>query len=414
VKVIANGHSDIGGREENQDAILCDHENSLYIVCDGVGGVKGGRLAAEKAVESVRNGIVAGMKELEGLERQSQFNKFPLLIRDAVRKACEDVYTLAQNTPDAPNMGSTMTMLLVHNKRAYVGHVGDSRLYLCRGDSLHQLTDDHTFVRELVIRGQLTAEEAEKSPYAHVLTRWMGQGETVQVDMLQFDVLPGDTFLICSDGLAAIYENESVLTEYLTGEALDESLSEELVTRAVQEDGSDNTSCIVLRALSDEKADVTEEERVREVTLSIETLQGLYIFDGLTLQELIRVMERVVVYKESPNTAVIQEGQMSDSLMVILEGELSIEKGEKSIRQLKAGNHVGEMALLTRRPRSATVRTITDATLICLERSAFLDLLRNDSQLGVKLMMNLSRELIDRLITTNELLLTDVSYQSGQ
>jgi serine/threonine protein phosphatase PrpC len=409
VIISANGHSDIGGREENQDAILCDLENNLYIVCDGVGGVKGGRVAAETAIASVRESIIAGIQEVKGLERQSQFNKFPLLIREAVRRACEEVYELAQKTPEAPNMGSTLTMLLIHNKRAYVGHVGDSRLYLCRKDTLHLLTDDHTFVRELVIRGQLSPEEAENSPYAHVLTRWMGQGETVQVDMLQFDVLPGDTFLICSDGLAAVYEQESFLNQQLHSDTLPGDLAKQLVVKAVKEDGSDNTSCVIVRSFPGEQVDEAESERVREVTLSIETLQQLYIFEGLTLQELIQVMERVVVYKEAARTTLIKEGEMSDSLLVILEGELQILKNNQEIRTLGVANHVGEMSLLTRRPRSATVVTLTPSTLICLERNAFLELLRSDSQLGVKLMMNLSRELIDRLIATNDLLMTDLS-----
>jgi len=160
-----------------------------------------------------------------------------------VQSTCQAVYKAARANLECPNMGASLSLLLILDTTAYLAHVGDSKIFLLRQEQVHKLTHDHTFVNEMVERGEMSLEDAINSPFGHVLTRWMGQAEVLQVEMLSFDILPGDRFLICSDGLASIYENNHELTSLLSHKN-GESIAAELVTMACERDGSDNCTAI--------------------------------------------------------------------------------------------------------------------------------------------------------------------------
>ncbi|MBQ7848104.1 MAG: Stp1/IreP family PP2C-type Ser/Thr phosphatase [Clostridia bacterium] len=218
-------------RPTNQDTLIVDEALRLYGVADGMGGHRGGETASAGARDAVLRSLQAEKPALE-----------------AMRKAVEGANTelFAQQAADAKlaGMGTTLTMLWMSDSFAYIAHVGDSRVYVLREGKLQQMTDDHSMVAELVRLGQLTAEEAERHPFRNVITRAVGTEEGIQVDLAVEERMPGDTWLICSDGLygmVADAEIEKTLQEHAAEQA-----AELLLDAALEAGGRDNISVIVL------------------------------------------------------------------------------------------------------------------------------------------------------------------------
>jgi len=223
--------SDVGCvRPINEDAVASFAPNT-FLVADGMGGHAAGEVASRSLVETVRHVLQ---------ETPVPWNAQVLSL--AVRQANDVILRTAKDFPAYRGMGTTATLLHIHEDTAYYAHVGDSRLYLMRGGSLLQITRDHSYVEELLESGSITAEEARSHPRRNVLTRAVGVVPDVQVDGGSFLLEAGDCLLLCTDGLTNMVTDEEIL-EILQ---MDGDLSERLVQRALQAGGTDNVSVLVV------------------------------------------------------------------------------------------------------------------------------------------------------------------------
>ena len=237
------GATDIGlQRSENQDSYRAGHctDGTVWgVVCDGMGGANGGRLASGLACAVIERVAEAG------LERRSGAPQPPTLLSGALEQANRIVYEKACETPDLEGMGTTAVCVLVRGGMAYYAHVGDSRLYLYRNGRLHQLTKDHSMVQELVEQGRLTEEEAEKHPRKNLITRALGVGEELQPDFGAKEVSPRDILLLCSDGLtncAQVGEIEHILSHVAFFDT-----AQALVAQALRGGGYDNITVLLIQ-----------------------------------------------------------------------------------------------------------------------------------------------------------------------
>ena len=186
-------------RRRNEDAFVC--EPPLFAVADGMGGAQAGALASRLAAAALRGeGTPSG-------DGQSAETRVAALIQEANRR----VHERASEDEQAFGMGTTMTVALVENDRVAIGHVGDSRAYLIRDRTLSQLTEDHSLVAELVRSGKLSPEEAESHPQRSVITRALGPDPDVDADTFSIVARDGDLFLLCSDGLTSMVDDEEIL-----------------------------------------------------------------------------------------------------------------------------------------------------------------------------------------------------------
>ena len=216
-------------RRHNEDAFVA--EPPLFAVADGMGGAQAGELASSLAA--------AALKDLRepgggGEERVDE------LIQQANRR----VYERQSQDVAASGMGTTMTVALVEDDRVAFGHVGDSRAYLIRGGALEQLTEDHSLVAELVRSGRLSPEEAEGHPQRSVITRALGTDPDVDVDTFSVETKPGDLFLICSDGLTSMVDDEMILEEIARNRQDLKSAAKALVRAANKGGGEDNITVV--------------------------------------------------------------------------------------------------------------------------------------------------------------------------
>jgi PPM family protein phosphatase len=265
LKVVSAGVTDVGRkRDHNEDSFLIDEDLKLFVVADGMGGHAGGGTASRIAVETIDREL-RQVRTSQGsvLEMRTplQDSPVPEAIRAAVERACIAIYSKAQEDPRLAGMGTTVISLLMKEDQAFFAHVGDSRAYLVRGDLIQQISEDHSLVNEQIKAGMITPEEARHSRYRNIITRSVGFEEEVQVDVMGLLAEPGDTFILCSDGLANMLEDTEIL-ETVRVQPL-EKVPATLIALANERGGDDNITVVAVRADLDESPEARSNRVVR-------------------------------------------------------------------------------------------------------------------------------------------------------
>lgn len=218
-------------REANEDSYFS--RAPLFAVADGMGGAQAGEVASRMAVEA--------------FERVDEETAAPEdLLRRTAQEANREIFELAQGDATHSGMGTTLTAALLHGDEISFGHVGDSRAYVFREGKLRQITNDHSLVEELRRQGKLTRDQAAEHPQRSVITRALGPEPTVDVDTLTFSARPGDVFLLCSDGLTTMLDDEDVATIVARAENL-QIAARRLVKAANERGGRDNITAVLFR-----------------------------------------------------------------------------------------------------------------------------------------------------------------------
>jgi len=243
--VIGTGLSDIGYvRDHNEDAYFCDPANGLFIVADGMGGKAAGETAS-KAVISILP-VMLQEKLATGQPPDAELMKLTIL--KILCELSELLYRQTQGIPEVSGLGSTAALLLIRDDLAYIACAGDSRVYLLREDVLMQVTEDQTIAAALVRLGQLTPETAETHPLRHALEEYIGKDGELHPGVWLRRTLPGDRWLLCSDGLTKGLTDDDLNT-ILMPRATPAVTCQRLIQQAKERDGSDNITVIVTDVL---------------------------------------------------------------------------------------------------------------------------------------------------------------------
>lgn len=219
-------------RQANEDALLA--RSPLFVVADGMGGAQAGEVASQTAVRAFEEGLPEGVVEQVLTERIQVANRV--------------IHDQAHSDPDLAGMGTTITAALVDTPgdRVVIGHVGDSRAYRIRDGIIQRLTRDHSLVEEMRRRGQITAAEAEDHPQRSIITRALGPEAEVDVDIQSVPAEPGDLFLLCSDGLTSMLDDDSIREVIVRAESLDEAIRQ-LIDAANAAGGRDNITALLFQ-----------------------------------------------------------------------------------------------------------------------------------------------------------------------
>ena len=395
-----HARTDVGRtREHNEDSYFCDGSLGLYAVADGMGGHAAGEVASSMAMEALAaaarrdRDFIDDFAHGDGSVRPEDIKN---LLGAAVNAANAEVYAAAQAVPERRGMGTTLTALLLVGRRAFIAHVGDSRLYLVRGHEVRQLTEDHSVINELKRRGRLRPEVLEKIPNKNAVTRAVGVFETVEVDTFQVLAAPGDRFVLCSDGLHRYFQSDRDLAALARGED-DEEATARMIAWANDRGGVDNITAIVV-TLPQETSDSAV---VQDLAHAYTTLGSVPFFRNLEPRELMYVQALAEVRERAVGECVVAEGRAGDSMFVILSGRCAVRKGDVEIARLGPGEHFGEMAMVERVPRSATVVVEEDARLLEFTRANLFRILRESKDTGIKLLWNIITALAGRLRDTS-------------
>jgi PPM family protein phosphatase len=243
MKTTAFGLTDVGRRREsNEDDLLLEPEFGLYAVADGMGGHAAGEIASRLAIETLqdvrRRGAAANARVTD--DEAAEW------LRDAFTEANQRICDSIRLHEERRGMGTTVVALVHNGRGAVVGHVGDSRVYLLRGDNLLRMTSDHSWVNEQVKLGLMSDDAAQRHPMRNIVTRALGSREDVLVDVAATPLEPGDVFMLCSDGLNTMLADEEI-RELLARHRDDpEAACRALVQAANLHGGEDNITVVVV------------------------------------------------------------------------------------------------------------------------------------------------------------------------
>jgi len=317
----------------------------------------------------------------------------------AVQTACASIYHRGQAEADKRGMGTTTSALLIAGDRGFIAHVGDSRIYLLRQNQVHQLTEDHSLINELVRRGKIKRDEIDTSPYSkykNAVTRAVGAYESVETDTLDFEVLPGDHFLLCSDGLHA-YLKDSDVPEIMTADDIADA-PKTMVALANAGGGHDNITAVVVRV--ETEATTEHAARASDLANRVDVLKKMPLFKHLTYKEIMRLLNVLVVKDYKAGEKIIEERTDGEELFIILSGKVKLHKDEAFITHLERGAHFGEMALVDRSKRSASATAEEPSRALMLRRRDFYEIIRKEPVLATKLLWSFVQVLTERLRKT--------------
>ncbi len=228
-------------RKNNEDSCFVIPEDKIYIVADGVGGNNSGEVASRSAVSFIADYVKKNpLKDVRGRDSIKQY------FIECIRKANSHIYKLAQSNAEYSEMATTLVLAYVNRKTAYVVNVGDSRAYLMRADLLTQITEDHTYVNDLVKSGELTADAARTHAKRNVITKAIGIEKDVVPDIFEVKLVHDDILLLCTDGLHGEVDDDTICDILGSGQQMSE-LCNRLITKANRCGGNDNITVVCVR-----------------------------------------------------------------------------------------------------------------------------------------------------------------------
>jgi protein phosphatase len=246
------GKTDTGRvREHNEDTIASDVDVGLLVLADGMGGYNAGEVASGIAVKTITNLVREGLarEDLAAIDRSTGLTRPSIVLRDAITRANKIIYQTARSQAECEGMGTTVVAALFYDNRISIAHVGDSRLYRQRGSEIAQVTMDHSLLQELVDRGFYSPEEAQRAANKNYVTRALGVEPQVEVEVQEQPVDKGDIFILCSDGLSDMVEDEDIRLTISTFGANLDTVAKQLIQLANENGGRDNVSVVLAQAV---------------------------------------------------------------------------------------------------------------------------------------------------------------------
>jgi len=236
-------------RDHNEDCIEARPEIGLYVLADGMGGYNAGEVASGMATSLIADGLVEAWKpaEVDRMRREDAKALAERLIHEQVARANSAIFTTSQNNPECAGMGTTLVVCHFYDDFVTVAHIGDSRLYRLRGDTMEQVTRDHSLLQEQLDSGLITPEEAKLSQNKNLVTRALGIDPSVETEVHTYDAHPDDVYLLCSDGLSDMVEDEEIRMTLMTLKSNPALTVQQLVQAANDNGGRDNISAMLIR-----------------------------------------------------------------------------------------------------------------------------------------------------------------------
>jgi protein phosphatase len=236
-------------RSHNEDSIASDQEKGLVVLADGMGGYNAGEVASGMATTVLVTEIQQLLKHKQAFEVDEQSGQpfAQKLLREQIAKANTSIYQAAQSQPQYAGMGTTLVVALFYDNRMTVAHIGDSRLYRLRGNDFRQITKDHSLLQEQIDSGMITQQQARLSQNKNLVTRALGIDPVVEAEIHDYETLPEDVYLLCSDGLCDMVSDEDIGMALQTLGANLRLCAQQLVQMANDNGGRDNISVILVR-----------------------------------------------------------------------------------------------------------------------------------------------------------------------
>lgn len=402
----STGKTHIGKvRLRNEDNLLIDDRLGLFIVCDGMGGHQRGDVASKITLIEIKNFLIKNKFILEGFyDEKPTFDKTDVinLLKSAIEYANESIYLQGDINSELKGMGATLSVLLILKDRAFIGHVGDTRIYLLRKNEFHLLTEDHSLFSEFVRQGKVPSSSLQKFPFKNVVTKAVGVHPSIEPYTLTLNIFPDDKFLISSDGLHGYFEDDE-LKNFLNEKDIN-LLVDTLIEKANEAGGDDNITAIVV--------DILEGGNIENECgkIQLQAINSLPLFASLSYTEKLLLLDMCEFFSLNEKEYLFKKGESADKIYILLSGKVKIFREDMEIVTFEPFCHFGEMSLIEGGVRLASAMAIEKSEFLTLNRRKFLTIINQSPHLAVKLLWNLTNILTSRLKATNDELLLLKTY----
>ena len=405
MNVNAWASTDVGNvKKHNEDSFFLDKTHRVFVVADGVSGRNAGEVASKDTVDYFEQDAKELCELVDAgnpLEDDGHRERVLQKLTEVVQTINTRVYEKGKQPEYNGGMATTVVSLVLGKHAGFVAHVGDSRIYLRRGDKIFRITEDHTYAEELRKYGgdkDLPASVNER--FSHVLTRSIGGRPRVDVDVVFFELQPGDCFLLCTDGLTD-YLSGSELLEFIQSHDA-EALVERLVNEAKTRGGRDNITALYVE-LSEDGADTLRSSARLDTLRKINFLTNMQLFQDLAQIELLKMLRVVYEQYYDRGDLIIGQGERSAAIYLIVEGSVAVSRDGKHLATLNESEHFGELSMFESASSSVSVHAATEDTiLLAIPLQQFKEFISDDLALGNKLLWNVLRQLARHMEQMNE------------
>lgn len=397
MRVRSGGYSHRGKSNHADNCWGIDPSGSFFVLAAGMGNEDSAAVASRRACEGVIKALLPQRLQIDEMASDIHPDARQRLMSSlsgALIQAEHEIFKLIDEHPQYKGMASTCDLLYLANATAYIGHVGDARIYLLRGDTGRQLTLDHTVYEYLRAQGK-GDDELAYNPYKGKLIRALGMSGGAEIDTLQLDLRQGDRLVMCSDGMHRYLQSATHLAQ-LYRSVEPQKAAEFLVNYALERGGEDNISVICVE-ISDPGLRRSSIETDRQIT----ALEQICFFRGLSYQEMLQVMPITFERSFASGSVIIEEETEGEELYILVDGSCKVTNGGVEIATLEAGSSFGELSLVDRQPRSATVTALHNCRVLVIRATDFEKLTLSGS-LAVKLLWNVVHEVSERLRRSSE------------
>jgi PPM family protein phosphatase len=230
-------------RENNEDSVAFDDATCLGVLADGMGGYNAGEIASGMATAFIKSEMSRWLSEAG---KQAKLREIRRALEICVDNANRSIFNAANSNTQYQGMGTTLVVAVFQGAKLILGHIGDSRCYRLRMGSMEQITKDHSLLQEQMDAGLLTQEQAATSSYKNLVTRALGVDQTVMLELNEYEVQPGDLYLLCSDGLSDMVDDVEIAAIIDCDRTMEQKV-EDLVAVANEHGGRDNISVLLVQ-----------------------------------------------------------------------------------------------------------------------------------------------------------------------
>lgn len=286
-------------------------------------------------------------------------------------------------------MASTMTVVLILNREVFLGHVGDSRLYLLRNNYAHLVTDDHTLGQEMLNHKKISKSSAELNKLNSVLSRSIGTNHHVKVDTFSFDIIPGDNLLLCSDGLSNYIKTPLELLPMVDSN-IDTSL-QNLIDYGISRGGSDNITTVMISAILEEKQYHDFDHDKIEILDNFSLVERCPFFRKLSFKSINTILPECELKDFSDGETICKSGKSTNGIYIVIEGKVIARDADINKQQYRKGQHFGEYSLMRKYREKSSYTAKGNCTLLFLSHKKYQQLCHSHPKTGVRLLRNYIR-----------------------
>lgn len=386
--------------QQNDDSVLLNEKEAVYIICDGVSEGGQGKLASELITKIIQEKLVQANADFKKRESElvgtKRLQAMQEVMQNTFAEAQSTLSGLAKNNPLYKLAATTCIALWFNGRFAILGHIGDSRAYLFRAGKLYQLTRDHSGLDELLKMG-MPMETALKSPLARSLTRAFGNAQFNQPDLLKIEFEPNDALFLCTDGVYTALSSPQTMTSFVH-DLIQEKPLLSWIDQCAKTSGDDSTLIQI---------HFKSEEQLKDDEI---TLVGIQASDRIHLVQLTPLSKYLDYVQQSHIAAiceiekfkagdvVIREGADGDCMYIIAKGSLGIESKGKALKEYGPGDFFGEIALVQKSKRTATAIAKSDSILLSLSRQDLEDVFKKDPQIETRFYKAMLETVLGRVV----------------